>query len=79
MDKLFGPLGKEWCMYFYLLSIVAYITFVLAVFGLGGYVLTRYKNLNRSHIFNLIIVILNSFIFYITQRLMHTMCIRSLL
>ena len=79
MDKLFGPLGKEWCLYFYILSIVAYVAFILAVFGLGGYLVARYKNLNSSHIVNLVIIIVNTFFVYIGQRLSHTMCVRSLL
>ena len=45
MDKLFGPLGKEWCVYFYILSIVAYVAFILAVFGLGAYIVARYDKL----------------------------------
>jgi hypothetical protein len=79
MDKLFGPLGKEWCLYFYILSIVAYVAFILAVFGLGGYLVARYKNLNSNHIFNLVVLIVNTFFVYIGQRLLHTMCVRSLL
>ena len=79
MDKLFGPLGKEWCVYFYILSIVAYVAFILAVFGLGGYLVARYNKLNSNHIFNLVVIIVNTFFVYIGQRLMHTMCIKSLL
>ena len=79
MDKLFGPLGKEWCVYFYILSIVAYVAFILAVFGLGGYLVARYNKLNSNHVFNLVVIIMNTFFVYIGQRLMHTMCIRSLL
>ena len=79
MDKLFGPLGKEWCVYFYILSIVAYVAFILAVFGLGGYLIARFNKLNSNHIFNLVFIIVNTFFVYIGQRLMHTMCIRSLL
>jgi Kef-type K+ transport system membrane component KefB len=79
MDKLFGPLGKEWCVYFYILSIVAYVAFILAVFGLGGYLIARFNKLNSNHVFNLVVIIVNTFFVYIGQRLMHTMCIRSLL
>lgn len=79
MDKLFGPLGKEWCVYFYILSIVAYVAFILAVFGLGGYLVARYDKLNSNHVFNLAIIIVNTFFVYIGQRLLHTMCVRSLL
>ena len=79
MDKLFGPLGKEWCVYFYILSIVAYVAFILAVFGLGGYLVARYDKLNSNHVFNLAIIIVNTFFVYVGQRLLHTMCVRSLL
>ena len=79
MDKLFGPLGKEWCVYFYILSIVAYVAFILAVFGLGGYLIARFNKLNSNHVLNLVVIIVNTFFVYIGQRLMHTMCIRSLL
>lgn len=79
MDKLFGPLGKEWCVYFYILSIVAYVAFILAVFGLGAYLVARYDKLNSNHVFNLAIIIVNTFFVYIGQRLLHTMCVRSLL
>ena len=79
MNMLFGPLGKDSCVYFYFFSIFFYITFILAVVGLIGYIASRFDKLNNMHLINLAFAIVNSFLAYFVNRLLHTMCMKSLL
>lgn len=79
MNQVFGPLGKDSCMYFYFFSVFFYITFILAVVGAVWYIVTKYKSLNNMHIINFVFAIVNSFLAYFVNRLLHTMCVRSLI
>ncbi len=79
MNQVFGPLGKDSCVYFYFFSIFFYITFILAVVGAGWYLVTKYNKLNSMHMINLAFAIVNSFLAYFVNRLLHTMCVRSVL
>ena len=79
MNKVFGPLGRESCFYFQFFSIFFYITFILALVGVIGYIVTKYKNLNNIYLMNLTFAVVNSFLAYFVNRLLHTMCMKSLL
>ncbi len=79
MNQVFGPLGKDSCVYFYFFSVFFYITFILAVIGAILYIVTKYNKLNGMHILNLVFAIVNSFLAYFVNRLLHTMCAKSLI
>ena len=79
MNQVFGPLGKDSCVYFHFFSIFFYITFILAVVGLVGYIISKRNNLNNMHLINLMFAAVNSFLAYFVNRLLHTMCAKSLL
>ncbi len=79
MNQVFGPLGKDSCVYFYLFSIFFYSTFVLGVVGVGLYIVTKYNRLSNMHLINLGFAIVNSFLAYFVNRLLYTMCVRSVL
>jgi hypothetical protein len=73
MDQsIFGPLGTEYCVYFYYLS----------VFGLALMILTIISNLwigisrklGFRHYLQMVSAALIYFIFYFQNRLLYTMC-----
>jgi hypothetical protein len=77
MNTYFGPLGKEWCNYFYFLSILAFLTFVFYVLFFIYAIIKKPSSLNLNFISNSVFVLLYSLIAYYINRLLHTMCINS--
>lgn len=78
MNNYFGPLPREYCVYFYVLSIVFGIMFVASAISIAYFMITHVKNINSMFIFNSIFILLNSFLAYLANRLLHTMCVKSI-
>lgn len=76
MDKYFGPLPREYCVYFYILSIVFGISFVLSVISIAYFMITNIKKVNAMFIANSFFILLNTFLAYLANRLLHTMCVK---
>lgn len=72
MDYFFGPLGEEYCIYFYALSIFGFVYLVLFLLPSIYFGLTR--KTNSMYWVNVIAVSIGYFIFYFQNRLLHTMC-----
>ena len=78
MDTYFGPLGEEYCVYFYALSIFFGITFALSLFSVLYYMAFHFKKLNIMFVANTFFLRLNSFLAYLSNRLLHTMCMKAI-
>jgi hypothetical protein len=78
MNTYFGPLGEEYCVYFYALSIFFGITFVLSVISVVTYMVTHMSKIDIKFLMNTVFLLLNSFLAYLANRLLHTMCMRSI-
>ena len=78
MNTYFGPLGEEYCIYFYALSIFFGITFALSLFSVIYYMAFNFSKLNMMFVANTFFLLLNSFLAYLSNRLLHTMCMKSL-
>lgn len=78
MDKYFGPLPREYCVYFYALSIVFGIMFAMSVVSIAYFMITHIKKVNTMFVVNSIFILLNSFLAYLANRLLHTMCVKSI-
>ena len=77
MDSYFGPLGKEWCLYFYVLSIFFFVAYILAIIGvIAGFVMKR-KKIDALFVANGMALIFNTLLAYFVNRLLNTMCINS--
>ena len=79
MTTYFGPLGKEYCIYFYVLSIVFGILFTLSVISIVSFAIMNFKKVNSMFIVNSLMILLNTYLAYLANRLLHTMCIRSIM
>jgi hypothetical protein len=67
---LFSPIGKEYCLYFYYTSVIAFIFFLLA--SIGG----LYQVFNGSlSIFTYLIGLLSPALLYFNNRLLYSMCV----
>lgn len=78
MNNYFGPLPREYCVYFYFLSIIFGITFVLSVISIAYYMIMHFKKVNIMFVSNSFLVLTNTFLAYIANRLLHTMCVKSI-
>lgn len=79
MNDYFGPLGPEYCLYFYILSIIFGIFFVMTLFSTLSYGIFNFKKLNSLYFINSVFMLVNSFLAYLVNRLLHTMCIKSVM
>ena len=78
MDKYFGPLPREYCVYFYALSIACAIIFVSTLLSITYFMVNHIKQVNAMFIVNSSLVLLNTFLAYLANRLLHTMCVKSI-
>jgi hypothetical protein len=74
IDKLFGPLGKEYCNWFYFLSIFSFIMFVLALLTALSLAVSK-KTKNYTVLF---IAVFQPFLLYFVNRLFYSMCVNSI-
>ena len=76
MNALFGPMHKDYCLYFYYLSIFGFILLTLSFLTMVRLVIAR----KRGSVFymNSFMVLLGYGIFYFQNRLLHSMCSSSL-
>ncbi len=78
MNTYFGPLGEEYCVYFYALSIFFGIAFVLSVISVVTYTFTHFNKINMNFLIHTFFLLINSFLAYLVNRLLHTMCMKSI-
>ena len=78
MNLYFGPLPREYCIYFYALSIIFGFMFVIGIISITYFMITNIKKVNTMFIVNSFLILLNSFLAYIANRLLHTMCVKSI-
>ena len=78
MNELFGPLGKEWCIYFYVLSIFFFASFIISAGFMLYKIAKNPKDLSVMFFFNSVFVLLYTLIPYYVNRLLYTMCMYSL-
>jgi len=75
-DKLFGPLSKKYCIYFYYLSVIGFILLLLVLVSSIYIALVTKKS--GIFTYQMIMVALGYLIFYFQNRLLYSMCVHSL-
>lgn len=78
MDKFFGPLGKEYCMYFYVLTVFFGVMFFFGLISLVMYMLMNVRKVTFQFIINSAFGLLNGFLLYFVNRLMYSVCYKAL-
>jgi hypothetical protein len=81
MNEYFGPLSKEYCVYFYYLSIFFFFIYVVTLIGAIAYIIKNYKNsskINLTFFINLAMILIYTLIPYFVNRLFYTMCVNSI-
>lgn len=78
MNLFMGPLNEKYCMYFLIIAIIALVGIFSTIISALMYV---YKNLNKTNNTTLIMylsLLLNLYIVYFANRLLYSMCVKSL-
>ena len=70
-QNVFSPLGREYCAYFYWLTVIAFILFLLA---LVDTVMRVVKG--RARLLNGLVVLLAPFLLYFNNRLLYSICVK---
>jgi hypothetical protein len=78
MNDYFGPLGKEYCTYFYVLSIIFGLVFVFSAISIASVIVMHHKKVDTMFIINSFFILFNSFLAYLANRIMNTMCVKTL-
>jgi hypothetical protein len=74
----FGPLDVSACLYFRILTIFFFGLLVFALFTELLFVVKNYRNLNLRIFSNGILLLFNIFMVYFVNRLLYSMCSKSL-
>ena len=77
-DTIFGPVNKNFCVIFYVFTVISFIFLCIAVFGGIAVFLKKPKLLDFKNVFASLLALFNLTLVYFVYRVIHTMCIKSL-
>lgn len=72
-DTLFGPLGKDYCIYFYYLSVIGIVLLTMLIISTITVGITKRKGVDFY--LQMLSVAVGYLIFYFQNRLLHSMCV----
>lgn len=75
----FGPLGKQYCVYFLLLTIFYLIVLTIFLHLEIYYLYKNYSKLQMKDMITGFVLTSNIFLTYFVNRLLYTMCNKSLI
>lgn len=78
MNKWFGPLPREYCVYFYTLSIMFGVLWVVSLVSIVTFVILHFKKISSTFAINSCMMLFNIALAYLANRLLHTMCIKTI-
>jgi hypothetical protein len=78
MEKIFGPLDKKSCIYFLIITVIFFVSFVILVTHELFYIMTNLNKLNFRMFSTAVVLSFNVFLAYFVNRLMYSMCVKSL-
>ena len=70
--NFFGPLSQEYCLYFYAISVIAFVLFVIGLVSMA-YTALMEKNGGKMALM-MLPGLVSLFIIYFVNRLLNTMC-----
>lgn len=79
LSGFFSPLTSESCIYFLILTIFFFVMLVFALVADLIFVIKNYKILNYRFIQGGGLILFNLFIAYFVNRLLYTMCVKSII
>lgn len=79
MAMFFGPLSKQSCVYFLILSMIFFTVLVFTLLTDLYFIIKNYKIVDYKFVQGGTLIGFNLFIAYFVNRLMYTMCAKSLI
>jgi hypothetical protein len=79
LDTFFGPLNKKSCIYFLLLTVIFFAVLVFSLIIEILFVIRNFKNLTVRTFMNAVLIFFNLFLGYFVNRILYTMCSKSLI
>lgn len=76
--NFFGPLDKNACVYFLIISVIFFITLILVLGSEALFIVNNFSKLNFRMISNGVLILFNIFLAYFVNRLLYNMCAKSL-
>lgn len=77
-SMFFGPLDKSACNYFFFISVLFLIGFIILLSNEIIFIIQNFRNINFRMISNGFLILFNIFLAYFTNRLFYNMCTKSL-
>ena len=74
LDTFFSPLGREWCLYYYILMIIAFLGFLMSAVTAVSSLLGAKKFTITGFFKNTFLPVLTSFVVYLLSRLAYSIC-----
>ena len=78
MEKVFGPLDKSACLYFFIITVLFFISFVLLLINELYFIVMNFRKINLRMLVNGLLILFNIFLAYFVNRLLYSMCTKSL-
>jgi len=78
LSSISGPLDKSSCAYFFILTILFFVIFVISIIGHIFILIKDRKSLTFSNITGGVYMMFTLFMAYFVNRLMYTICNKSL-
>ena len=77
MNAYFGPLSRDYCLYFYFMAIFFFVMIILGVIGTISAIVSRPKKMDMTFIVHAVMLMFNALLAYYVNRLLNTMCMNS--
>ena len=78
MSTFFSPLDKQSCVYFLILSMIFFVMLVFAIITEIVFIFKNFKTIDFRIISSGILLLFNAFLAYFVNRLLYTICSKSL-
>ena len=76
--SFFGPLDKNACSYFLIISVIFFVSFIILLGNEMLYIIKNFRNLNFRILTSGLIILFNIFLAYFVNRILYTMCNKTL-
>ncbi len=77
MNAYFGPLSRDYCVYFYFMAMFFFVMIILSLIGVVSAIVYQPKKFNMMFIVHAVMLMFNAVLAYYVNRLLHTMCLNS--
>ena len=75
-QMLFGPIDRKYCLYFYYVSVFAFLLLIMLFFS--SLYIGLFTKIGNVITFQMVLMALGYAAFYLQNRLLYSMCINSL-